>query len=49
LLSFQFVVKVGKHQNSDVHKTNLTKMVAYKIAKQSDSIMAKLWQSSRGK
>jgi len=38
-LSFQFV---DKHKNADVHKTNLTKMVAYKTAKQSVSAMAKL-------
>ncbi|KAL4127212.1 hypothetical protein QTP88_011403 [Uroleucon formosanum] len=43
----KFIVKIGKHQNADVHKTNLTKMVAYKTNKQSGSIMVKLSDAHR--
>ncbi|KAL4101261.1 hypothetical protein QTP88_021281 [Uroleucon formosanum] len=43
----KFIVKIGKHQNADFHKTNLTKMVAYKTNKQSGSIMAKLSDAHR--
>lgn len=45
--SFQFIVKLGKHQKSDVHKTNFTKMVEYKTSKTTGSIVTKLSEAHK--